>query len=143
MDRKTAHISSAALSEKQTLEFLNIRPIPKLMKIPKLTQSKIRNSLEIPFGSLTMSPLKAYDVPDDVISLEEYGIGEMEFEKIVEKMRLDEESYITACTALIHMEEAAESKRINILGVAKVKFTLDSRLQSIFSTPFHVIITDQ
>lgn len=136
-------MSAAVLSENQTLDFLNIPDIPKLMKIPKLTHPKMPNSVEIPFGSLNMNPLRAYDVPHDILSLEKDGIGIMKLEKIVEKMHLDEESYITAWTAFIHMEEAAESTRIKTLGLTKVKFTLDSRLQSIFSTPFHVIIADQ
>lgn len=66
----------------------------------------------------------------------------MKFKKIMEKMRSDEKSYVTAFTALIHMEEAAESKRIEILGVTNVKFTLDSQLELIFSTPIHVSITN-
>lgn len=129
------------VSKKYTLDFLDV-PVLNKIKIPKLTRSEFQNSTEIPFGSLIMSPLKTYEVPHDVFSLENDGNGETKFEEVIGKMRLDEESYIAAFTALIHMEEAAESKRIKILRLSKAKFTLHSQLESIFSTPFHVIITD-
>lgn len=96
------------------------------------------NKSEIPFGSLVMDQLEISPIPAKISSLESDGSGFEEFEVIVENGRVDEKSYLRAFTALIHMEEACDTKRVQIMELKNVVFLLESKSEQIFSTLFNV-----
>lgn len=142
-DRKTEQLDiEDPHSEKHTMDFLKVPSVLNLPKIPKLTYQSAKTS-ETLFGSLLMDPLDVYSIPDEILALESNGNGFEHFDQIMNTMRLNERSYFEAFTALIYMEEATESIRLQVLELKNAKFSLESQSEQIFGTPFNVSIIDR
>lgn len=64
------------------------------------------------FEELKMAQLFAYDIPPNIWQAEQYNNKNAlnDLRKLTEKAREDEKSYFTAATALLHLEEAANSE---------------------------------
>lgn len=116
---------------------INFRQLPK---IPKLFKPPVEIDESIPFGCLNMEHLRTYPIPSEISDLEKCGLGMYKYIDIAEKMRINEKSYNEAAKNFIFMEEAAENKRIQILELKNVKFTLISTEEHIFSTEFDVSV---
>lgn len=64
------------------------------------------------------------------------------FKNIVQKARIEENSYIEAFTAMVHMDEAANSKQLEKFDLENIQIELYSRTDEIFSIRFDVNIAN-
>lgn len=81
-----------------------------------------------------------YDIPINIRELEfendtsSAGI----YKEIKQKIRSDEASYISLMTAMIHMEEAANSKGVKKYDLHNIRFTLHSFIDRLFKVKYDV-----
>lgn len=87
-----------------------------------------------------MKQLSAYDIDDDIRSLEfEDNRSKLDVIKnTVQESRTDRAAYLAAFTALIKMEEAAYSKRIADFDLSEVELKLISEKERKFHIQFDV-----
>lgn len=68
------------------------------------------------FGKIKLAPLKEYKVPAEIEAIEENGEHDEEWLSIFSRLsenRCDEATYLEACTTMVYLEEAAQSKFLN------------------------------
>lgn len=88
-----------------------------------------------------MENLRPYKIPINIRNIEFNG-DESEFKilksSIQDQVRMDQASYISAFTAMIHLEEASESKRISKFNIENVRLTLQSSKDQIYKIGYDV-----
>lgn len=91
---------------------------------------------------LKMQPLYEYSVPETIRKMELSGdVSGLEYYKdLVYHARVDKEMYFAAFTALLHMEEMAETKHIATYDLESVKLKIHSAIDQTFKIEFNVSI---
>lgn len=86
----------------------------------------------------------SYEIPDDIRSIEfDNDSTKLEyFKSIIQKARTQENSYIEAFTAMIQMEEVANSMSLRTFVIENVQLDLHSREDQIFRIRFDVNIVN-
>lgn len=87
-----------------------------------------------------MKDLLTYEIPDDIRSIEfDNNTEKLNYLKsVVQEARTKEISYIDAFTAMIQLEEAANSKFMKKFDIEDVRLDLCSRENQIFRIRFDV-----
>lgn len=87
-----------------------------------------------------MKELLTYEIPDDIRSIEfDNNTEKLDYLKsVVQEARTKESSYIDAFTAMIQLEEAANSKFMKKFDIEDVRPDLCSRENQIFRIRFDV-----
>lgn len=93
---------------------------------------------------LKMKQLVTHGIPDDIRSIEFYNDSKKleYFKYVVQRARNDENSYITAFTAMIHLEEAANSKFLQSFDLENIQLNLYSMEDQIFRIHLEVNIVN-
>lgn len=121
--------------------------LPRRYRIPKLSQGN--RIYETPvgtesdesnktFGQLKMTKLKIYEIPEFIreIEFDDNRSNLVSIEQMTEKAGTDESSYIALNTALIHLEEAANSRKVQMYDLKKIQLKLLSRIDEIFEIEY-------
>lgn len=89
-----------------------------------------------------MKQLATYEIDQDIRSIEFNNNVEkfQYFEDIAQKARTEENAYFQAFTAMIQMEEAANSKRLIQFDLEYVKLDMYSRADQVFRIQYDVSI---
>lgn len=88
---------------------------------------------------LQMGHLKPYIIPRDIKNLESRLCRNVScYEDLVEKSRCDKSAYFSAFTAMILMEEAANSSQIWKLDLENVQLILHSTANHIYKVEHNV-----
>lgn len=88
-----------------------------------------------------MDALPMHEIPFEILDLEN-GVVKIfdHYKGLIQKARSNEADYILAFTTLINMEEAADSKRVQILNLKNVQMLLQSQPDKIFKVEYSVRI---
>lgn len=91
-----------------------------------------------------MKQLATYGIPNRIRSIEfDNNTENLEYYKsVVQRIRLEECAYIEAFTAMIQLEETANSKRLAQYDLYNVKLDMYSDTDQIFQIQYDVSIAD-
>lgn len=89
-----------------------------------------------------MANLKTYEIPIDIQELEFYeNTSKIRyFDTLVKQSRSDQQSYTSAFTALIHMEEAANSTTARSFNLYSIKMKIKNAVGNLFKIDRNVRI---
>lgn len=88
-----------------------------------------------------MSQLKSYVIPNDIKEIASLKIESQDFQKYKEQMNSSRSKsmlYIQALTSLLHLEELANSKRVQEFNLDNVKLKLHSSVDCVFKINYEV-----
>lgn len=87
-----------------------------------------------------MKPLVPHSIPDDILDIELKNITEALdiLKEDMNRARTDQFQYIKSFTAMIHLNEAAESINVKKYDLQKVKIVLHSTLDRVFKIEYDV-----
>lgn len=87
-----------------------------------------------------MHDIKSYEIPDNVRTIE-FGADIFEFQnlkKSIPKSRLNESKYFRLLSAMIFLEEAFHSRRVQKFDLQIVQLQLNSKKNKIFTIGYDV-----
>lgn len=88
-----------------------------------------------------MSQLKSYVIPNDIKEIASLKIESQDFQKYKEQMNSSRSKsmlYIQALTSLLHLEELANSKRVQEFNLENVQLKLHSSVDRVFKINYEV-----
>lgn len=87
-----------------------------------------------------MMNFKVYEIPSDIQELEfEQKRSNLHgFKTLIDRLRSDEDSYISAFTTLLHMDEAANSTSIRQFDLQNIQMKTHSSVDNIFKIVYDV-----
>lgn len=89
-----------------------------------------------------MQKLKPYDIPDDIQAIEvETDAAKFKMlESLIPVSRSNEASYIKLLSAMLHLEEVANSGRVRKFNLQNIQLIYESRDDKIFAIELNVSI---
>lgn len=129
--------------QKDGKETYHVLPFLKGYRIPKrsvcdqgnrLNEASQSDESNKTFGQLKMANLEVYGIPEYVWEIE-FDNNQTNLDRIEQMARdaaTDELSYLALNTALIHLEEAANSRKVQIYDLKNIQLKLHSRIDKIF-----------
>lgn len=90
------------------------------------------------FRQLQMESTKPYDIPDEIraIEFDEDSSNFLALKNMIPESRYCESKYIQLLSAMVYLEEAANSRRVQNFNLENVQLTLHSNRDGIFTTEY-------